>query len=85
MIAINGSWLGHDFKKYRICLEFILVVVSHSGENLAVVVFRALKRHGLLQKLLSITADNATNNDTALSHFHKTLLKALRQSPGLSY
>ena len=73
MLAINGTWLGPDFQQYRACLEFIEIKGSHSGENLATVVFKALKKLGLLQKLLTIIGDNASNNDTLCRYLHSSL------------
>jgi hypothetical protein len=73
MLAINGTWLGPNFEQYRACLEFIEIQGSHSGENLAATVFKTLKRLGLLQKLLTITSDNASNNDTLCRHLHSIL------------
>ena len=64
MLAINGTWLGPNFEQYRACLEFIEIQGSYSGENLASTVYKTLKRLSLLQKLLTITSDNASNNDT---------------------
>lgn len=70
MLAINGTWLGPNFQQYRACLEFIEIKGSHSGENLSLTVFGALKRLDVLQKLLTITSDNASNNDTLCRHLH---------------
>ena len=57
MLAINGKWLSPDFQLHQACIEFIEIKGSHSGENLAAIVFKALKKYGLLQKLLTITGD----------------------------
>jgi hypothetical protein len=70
MLAINGTWLGPNFQQYRACLEFIEIKVTYSGENLATIVYRTLKRLGILQKLLTITGDNAYNNDTLCRYLY---------------
>jgi len=46
----------------------------HSGENMAGITFGSLDQLGVLQKLLAITADNASNNDTLVEHLHRRLL-----------
>jgi hypothetical protein len=70
VIAINVSCLGPKFEVIKRCIEFIEIEGSHSGENLAKIVGEALQKHGLLQKLLSITADNASNNNTLCRYLY---------------
>jgi len=72
-IGINATWCSSDFEVYRACLDFVQITESHSGENMAVYVFKALKRHNCLTKLLTITADNASNNDTLCRHLHRQM------------
>ena len=73
VLAANARWIGPDFKVYQRCIEFIEIEGHHSGENLAGVLEKALKKHGLCQKLLSITADNASNNDTLCRSLYASL------------
>jgi hypothetical protein len=75
MLAVNSTWLSPDFIRYRACLGFIEVQGSHSGMNLASYVYEILLKFQLRQKFISITGDNASNNDT-LSLY---LLRYLRQ------
>jgi hypothetical protein len=75
MIAINGTWCGLDMTQYRACFEFIQVKGSHLGENLAAIVFNILKRLGILYKVLTLTRDNATNNDTTYRFLYKRMSK----------
>jgi hypothetical protein len=70
VIAINISTISRSFEVYKRCIEFIEIEGSYSGENLGKIVFLALEKHGLLQKLLFITADNASNNDTLCRHLY---------------
>lgn len=74
MMAINLTWFGPDLQQYRACIDFIHITSSHSGENLANAIFIALKKMGVLQKLLSITCDNADNNTVAIRQLYKRLL-----------
>src|SRR5205085_569083 len=64
MFAMNIQWLGRHFKTYQRCIGFTEINGSHSGEKLASIVKKALRKYSLRQKLLSITADNAGPNDT---------------------
>ena len=65
-LAFNANWASPNFKIYRALLEFILIDCSHTGENLALIIFNRLKKLGALTKLLAFTADNAQNNDTCV-------------------
>ncbi|SJL08910.1 uncharacterized protein ARMOST_12284 [Armillaria ostoyae] len=56
----------HDGEPVSLLLDFIEVAKSHSGENLAEVFKKVLKDFGICDKILSITCDNATNNDTMI-------------------
>jgi hypothetical protein len=73
MVGINLTWLGPDIQQHRACIDFIQIDRKHSGENMAVLVFKALKKHNVLQKLLTVTADNANNNDTLCRHLHRIM------------
>src|SRR6266487_5953251 len=78
-LGINANWLGPDFKVYRVCIAFKVIDGTHSGENLADLVFKVLKRLKILHKLLSITGDNASNNDTLTRHLFNKLSRLYDQ------
>ncbi len=78
-LGINANWLGPDFKVYRVCIAFKVIDRTHSGENLADLVFKVLKRLKILHKLLSITGDNASNNDTLTRHLFNKLSRLYDQ------
>ena len=61
---MNVKWLGPNFEVYQSYIEFIEIQGNHLRENLANIVERALKKHKILQKLLTIIVDNALNNNT---------------------
>ncbi|KAF5364882.1 hypothetical protein D9757_015275 [Collybiopsis confluens] len=60
-------------------LDFVELLVSHSGENMASAVAEILKSYGIEDKLLSITCDNASANTAMLAE----LPKLLPNFPGL--
>jgi len=55
-------------------IEFTELQGPHSGENLAAAVEACLLELDLVPKLLSITGDNAGNNETMVSDLHRLLL-----------
>jgi hypothetical protein len=75
MLAINAHWMSSAFQQYRACIEFVEIEGSHSGENLARIVARVLERFHISDKVITITADNASNNDT----LHRYLYQKLSQ------
>ena len=60
-------------------MEFKELEGAHSGENLAQVVDSLLKELGLGAKLLTITSDNASNNETMI-----TALARLLEAQGIT-
>lgn len=60
-------------KVYKACLNFIKIEGSYLGENLAYYIYRRCKKLGILHKILTLTGDNALNNDTAVCYLHKKL------------
>ena len=75
MLAINAHWMSSAFQQYRTCIEFVEIEGSHSGENLANIVATVLERFHISNKVMTITADNASNNDT----LHRYLYQKLSQ------
>jgi hypothetical protein len=75
MLVINAHWLSPDFQQYRACIEFVEIDGAHSGENLANIVATVLDRFHISAKVMTITADNASNNDT----LHRFLYQKLSE------
>jgi hypothetical protein len=71
--------LAHKESKYREkVLEFTELHGAHSGENLVTAVETTLIELGLEQKLISITGDNASNNETMASESFDSLSNRLQ-------
>jgi hypothetical protein len=62
-LGIIGHWIGPEFTYYERFIDFVELEGSHTGENLKEVLQSTLKEFGLLSKLLTLTTDNASNND----------------------
>jgi hypothetical protein len=65
---MNIRWFGPKIERYQRCISFIEIDGSHSGENLTAIINTTLIKYSIRQKLLSIIADNALNNDTLCRH-----------------
>jgi hypothetical protein len=70
---MNGKWAGPDMTIYQACLDFVEINEAHSGKNLAKIVYNRAKELNILGKIISLTGDNAGNNDTCARHLHKLL------------
>lgn len=77
ILAVIGHWLTEDFVYQERVLEFVEVQGVHTGENLAECVESILVKHSLERKLLTITADNATNNEALCEALYLRLTNRL--------
>lgn len=73
ILAINGTWLDENFKLNRELLYFNKISGEHNGANLANIIFQVLKDFNLCEMLFSISAGNATNNNTLCKHLENSL------------
>lgn len=74
IFAINGRWLGPNFKPYRACLDFIEINGTHTGLNLSEIVYNIGKLNGILPKIFTVTRGNTGNDDTLCHHLEQRLL-----------
>jgi hypothetical protein len=81
ILAILGHWLTEDFEYQERTLEFIELYGPHSGENLAAAVGAMLLELNLEHKLLTITGDNATNNEQMVLQLFHDLQQKLDTQP----
>ena len=75
ILAIIGYWLTEDFEYKERVLEFTEIQGEHSRENLAEIVESLLIELNLESKLLTITADNTSNNETLYFTLYENLSK----------
>ncbi|KAK9371827.1 uncharacterized protein V1513DRAFT_386091 [Lipomyces chichibuensis] len=69
-----GHWLTPEFVYKERVLEFKELDGPHSGENMAMVVGDLLDELNLNSKVLTITGDNASNNEAMISELYENLL-----------
>ncbi len=79
ILAIIGHWLTEDFEYRERLIEFKEIIGPHTGENMAEIVEDTLVELGIEGKLLTITADNATNNETLCTFLESNLSSRLQQ------
>ncbi|GLB45805.1 hypothetical protein LshimejAT787_3000140 [Lyophyllum shimeji] len=65
--------LEHDGVPITMLLDVVEVAESHTGVNLAVVFADILREYGISDKILSVTCDNASNNDVMIEELAKRL------------
>lgn len=73
MVAINCHWVDKRFQLQEALLGFKRVQGSHTGQNLASIVFETLEDFNVTKKLFCITTDNASNNTTMMSELSSLL------------
>ena len=66
ILGVIGHWLTEDFEYKEALLEYAEIEGPKSGENMGAIVLQLLDELDLERKLLSITADNASNNETLI-------------------
>jgi hypothetical protein len=77
ILGIIGHWLTEGFEYQERLLEFTELQGTHSGENLASAVENMLIELNLEHKLISITGDNASNNEAMASELYFSLSNRL--------
>lgn len=64
MQGVTANW-----ELLTIPLDLTILEGQHSGKNLSKAFIDVLSDYGLLDKVISITSDNATNMDTFFENF----------------
>jgi hypothetical protein len=78
-MAITGYFLDQEWNYREVLLGFEHLHGSHTGGNLSKTVIQILQQYGVADRVLSITTDNASNNNTMITSVQETV-----QSLGLS-
>lgn len=75
-MVITGYFLDKKWKYQEILLGFEPLHGKHSGANLSGVLVECLQEHWIIDWVLAITTDNASNNNTLVGSIHESM-KAL--------
>jgi hypothetical protein len=65
-MAMTGYFIDKDWDYREVLLGFEHLHGSHTGASLSETVIRVFQEHGIIDRVLSITTDNASNNNTMI-------------------
>lgn len=72
-MAITGYFIDEDWQYREVLLGFQPLSGTHSGENLSAILLGVLVQHQIQDRVLAITADNASNNNTLVNALQQSL------------
>ncbi|KAJ5658068.1 uncharacterized protein N7484_001717 [Penicillium longicatenatum] len=72
-MAITGYFVDADWNFREILLAFKPLSGTHSGENLGTVVFKVLQDHDIMDRVLAVTTNNASNNSTLVENLQQAI------------
>jgi hypothetical protein len=72
-MAVTGYFIDNDWNYREILLGFLLLHGTHSSANLSTYVVELFKQHNILHQVLSITIDNASNNNILIQSTQEAL------------
>lgn len=72
-MAVTGYFLDQHWQYQEVLLGFEPLSGSHSGVNLSDVVLKLLRQHNITDRVLAVTTDNASNNNTLMSSIQESL------------
>ncbi|KAF4200160.1 hypothetical protein CNMCM8927_003836 [Aspergillus lentulus] len=71
-IALD-CWTSPNGEFHEILLGFVPLHGAHSGVNLGSLLFELLQQHQIAHRVLAITTDNASNNNTLMSSIQESV------------
>lgn len=72
-MAITGYFLDQDWNYCEVLLGFKPLYGSHTGENLSKTVLQLLEDHGIADRVLSVTTDNASSNNSMIESIQEVI------------
>lgn len=72
-MAITGYFIDQDWQYREILLGFEPLHGTHSGVNLSSVLLKLLEQYNIVDRVLAITTDNASNNGTLVDSFQDSV------------
>jgi hypothetical protein len=73
ILVVIGHWLTEDFEYQERVLEFVEIEGIKSGENMAGLIISLMQELDIGCKVLSITGDNASNNEALIDIIESSL------------
>lgn len=72
-MAVTGYFIDDNWNYREILLGFEPLHGTHSGVNLSAVLLDLLQQHEIVDRVLTITTDNASNNSTLMSSIQESV------------
>jgi hypothetical protein len=72
-MAVTGYFPDNDWEYREVLLGFEPLSGTHSGLNLSEVLIRLLQQHDIADRVLAITTDNASNNNTLVNFINEAI------------
>lgn len=69
--GITGHWVDDNYEYQERLIAFKYIEGEHDGLNLCNEMIFVLERFGIVEKLMGITSDNASNNTTMIKEMEK--------------
>lgn len=66
-MAITDYFIDMDWNYREILLGFQPLQGAHSGANLSAVLLKIFQQHQIVDRVLAVTTDNASNNSTLIT------------------
>jgi len=73
-LGITVHWIDADWRMHSLLLDMATLTGRHTGENLCTTFRAVCHDFGVMTKVLAITTDSASNNDTFLTHLEAACL-----------
>jgi hypothetical protein len=72
-MAVTGYFLDQEWNYREILLGFEPLYGSHTGAYLSTILLDLLEKHGITNRVLTITTDNASNNGTLVGSLQEAV------------
>jgi hypothetical protein len=72
-MAITGYFIDKDWNYREILLGFEPLQGTHSGPNLSTVLLGILQKYNIVDRVLAVTTDNASNNNTLMESIQESI------------
>lgn len=69
--GVIARWISNDWELKNVVIDLTVLHGSHTGKNIAKYFYDVLLDYGIVEKLLSVTTDNASNMDTLFEELEK--------------
>jgi hypothetical protein len=72
-MAISSYFIDSDWNYREVLLSFEPLHRTHSGANLSTIVINKLEKHQITDRVITITTDNASNNNTLIESVQESI------------